>query len=77
MGLNLDPTPAPVELHRCEYVTRCHAKNCRQRATTIARMIDKVGRFIRQIELCDRHAEVVAERERGRGLNVVDERRES
>jgi len=63
MDLNLDPTPATVELGRCEYVAPCRKKNCRQRATTIARKIDKVGRFIRQIELCDRHAEIVAERE--------------
>jgi len=77
MDLNLGPAPAVVELHRCESVTRCHAKNCRQRATTIARKLDAVGRFIRQIELCDRHAEVVSTRERGRGLRVVDERRAS
>jgi len=74
MDINLDPAPATLELARCEYVSHCHAKNCRQRATTIARKIDKVGRFIRQIELCDRHTEVVAERERRRGLKVVDER---
>jgi len=45
VDLNLDPTPAVVELHRCEYVSRCRARDCRQRATTIARKIDKVGRF--------------------------------
>ena len=75
MDLNLDPTTVTVQLKSLRgYATRCHAKNCRERATTIARKLDAVGGFIRQIELCDRHAEVVAERERGRGLKVVDER---
>jgi len=69
MDLNLDPTAATVQLHRCQYATRCQAKNCRERATTIARKLDAVGRFV-QSELCDHHAGVVAERERGRGLEV-------
>jgi len=49
MDLDLDPTPATVELAHCEYVAPCRKKNCRERATTIARKIDAVGRFIRQI----------------------------
>jgi hypothetical protein len=40
----------------------------------IARKLDKARRFVRQIEVCDRHAEVVAERERARGLEIVDGR---
>jgi hypothetical protein len=32
------------------------------------------GRPIRQIELCDRHAEVVIARERAHGLEILDGR---
>jgi len=74
MDLNLGPAQAVAELHRGESVTRCRTKNCRQRATTIARKLHAFGRSIRQIELCDRHAEAMAARERVRGLKLVDER---
>jgi hypothetical protein len=30
----------------------------------IARKLDAAGRFVRQIELCDRHIEIVAQRTR-------------
>jgi len=32
------------------------------------------GRPVRQIELCDRHAEIVTARERERGLEIFDRR---
>jgi hypothetical protein len=41
------------------------------------RKLDAADRFIRQIELCDLHAEVVALRERNRGLEIVDRRDEA
>jgi hypothetical protein len=42
-------------------------QNCRAKATTIARSVDAGGRPLRQYELCQAHAESVAERERDRG----------
>src|ERR1017187_2594695 len=42
-------------------------------ATTIVlRKIDAAGRPVRQIELCDRHAEAVIARERKRGFEIFD-----
>ena len=41
--------PATIQPRRIEYVSPCLARSCRQRATTIARKLDKAGRFIRQI----------------------------
>jgi hypothetical protein len=70
--LDLDPTLSTVELARCEYTSRCRARTCRARATVIARKLDAPGRFIRKIELCDRHAEVVAKRERAKRLEIVN-----
>ncbi len=72
MALGLDPKPAIVQLHRCLYVSCCRARLPHQ-GDTIARKLDKAGRLIRLIELCDRHAEVVAEHERDRGLEVEDQ----
>jgi len=40
----------------------------------ILRKLDAAGRPLRQIELCDRHAEVVIARERIRGLEILDRR---
>src|SRR5262249_12609603 len=55
-----------IELWPCGYDARCNVKNCRARATTVARSNDSGGRPIRQYELCSVHAEQVAEREKGR-----------
>jgi hypothetical protein len=43
-------------------------------ATIVLRKIDAAGRPVRQIELCDRHAQAVIVRERARGLEVHDRR---
>ncbi len=75
VAVNFDPAPATVQLHRCEYVSPCRASRCRLRATVIARKLDAAGRFIRQIELCDRHAKIIAARERKHGLQIDDRRR--
>ena len=38
------------------------------------RKVDRAGRPIRQIELCDRHAETVIARERDRAMEILDRR---
>jgi hypothetical protein len=63
MDLDLDPKLARVDIVACAYVARCGARGCLARATVIARKEDAAGRPIRQIELCDRRAEVIIERE--------------
>jgi len=60
-----------IELWPCGYDALCKVRNCKARATTIARSVDAGGRPIKQYELCAPHAESVAERERGRGREVV------
>jgi hypothetical protein len=60
-----------IELWPCGYDARCKVRNCRARATTIARSVDVGGRPLRQYELCAAHAEQVAEREQGRGREIV------
>jgi len=44
--------------------SRAAERDWRERATTIARKLNKAGCFIRQIELCDALAEVVIMRVR-------------
>jgi hypothetical protein len=60
-----------IELWPCGYDARCKARNCKAKATTIARSVDAGGRPIRQHELCAAHAESIAERERGKGREIV------
>jgi hypothetical protein len=74
MDVNFDPARATVQLLRCEYVSACRARSCDRRATVIARKLDAAGRYLRQIELCDTHAEIIAARERGSGLEIRDRR---
>jgi hypothetical protein len=69
------PEPAIVHVGRCKYVSPCRAPKCRPLgATLVLRKLDRAGRRIRQIELCDGHAKVVIKRERARGLEVEDQR---
>ena len=44
-----------IELWVCEYRARCAAHGCDAPATTLLRFLDEVGRFIRQVERCDKH----------------------
>ncbi len=60
-----------IELWACGYDAPCKVRTCRARATTVARSVDAGGRPIKQYELCAAHAESVAERERGRGREIV------
>jgi hypothetical protein len=73
---DFDPAPAAVRIFRCGYVSRCKARNCLARATTVAEKVDCAGRYVRQIELCARHCEIVIARERARGLEISDRRAE-
>jgi hypothetical protein len=65
-----DETKA-IEFWPCGYHAQCRAKNCKARATTIARSVDGGGRPMRQYELCSAHADQIAEREQGKGREVV------
>jgi len=64
-----------VQLLKCDFRASCRVQNCRSRlATTIARKLDNSGGYIRQLELCDGHARMVARREFRKGLKIVDRR---
>jgi hypothetical protein len=72
---DFDPLPTAVQIGRCGYIARCRAPRCSvRRATIVLRKIDAAGRPVRQIELCDRHAEAVIARERRRGFEILDRR---
>jgi hypothetical protein len=73
---DFDPAPTTLRIHRCGYFVKCRKPNCRERATLIAEKVDGAGRHDRQIELCERHCEIVIERERNRGLEICDRRDE-
>jgi hypothetical protein len=60
-----------IELLPCRYHIACRAKDCRRKATVIARSYDTGGRPLRQYELCQPHADQVVEREKGRGREIV------
>jgi hypothetical protein len=65
-----DETKA-IELWPCGYDAGCNVRNCKAKATTLARSVDAGGRPMKQYELCGVHAEQVAEREKGRGREIV------
>ena len=65
-----DETKA-IELWPCGYQAPCKVKSCKAKATIIARSVDAGGRPLRQHELCSVHAQQIAERERGRGREIV------
>jgi hypothetical protein len=60
-----------IELWPCGYEVTCRVRNCRARATTIARSIDTGGRPIHQYEMCATHAEHIAEREQAIGRRII------
>jgi thymidylate synthase len=63
-----------IELWPCGYQAQCRVKNCKAKATTIARSVDAGGRPHNQYELCTVHAGQIAERERAKGWQIVDRR---
>jgi hypothetical protein len=72
---DFDPAPTAVQIWRGGYLAPCRASRCPvRRAPIVLRKIDAAGRPVRQIELCDRHAEAVIDRERQRGLEIFDAR---
>jgi hypothetical protein len=72
---DFDPLPTAVQIGYCGYACPCRAPRCAQtRATIVFRKIDVAGRPVPQIELCDRHARIVIDRERARGLEIHDRR---
>ena len=60
-----------IELWPCRYQAPCRVRNCGRKATTVARSVDSGGRPIKQYELCAAHAGQIAERERGKGREIV------
>jgi len=72
---DFNPVPTAVQIERCGYAVPCRAPQCPvRRATIVLRKIDAAGRPVRQIELCDPHAQVVIARERERGFEIFDRR---
>ena len=72
---DFDPVPTAVQIGWCGYQCPCRAPRCEAiRATIILRKIDAAGRPVRQIELGERHAQVVIVRERARGFEIFDRR---
>jgi hypothetical protein len=59
-----------IELLHCGYKAQCRVKNCKARATIIARTADSIGRPITQYELCAPHAEQIVERELAMGREI-------
>ena len=70
-GLDLPDDVKTIELWACSYDAPCKVQNCGTMATMIARSMDSDGRHIHQYELCQPHAEQVAEREKLRGRGIV------
>lgn len=60
-----------IELWPCGDDARCNVKNCRAKATIIARGNDSGGRSMKQYELCQPHADQVAKRELAKGRQIV------
>lgn len=56
LELRNDDAPAEARIVRCCYDATCKAKKCGAAAASIARYLDSTGRFLRQFELCDPHA---------------------
>ena len=56
---DFDPQPNAVRIYSCGYVSQCKKPRCPDRATIIAEKVDTAGRHVRQIELCNRRAQVV------------------
>ena len=63
-----------IELWPCRYNAQCRVKNCKAKATVIARAADSIGRPSDQYELSALHGEQIAERERAKGQEIVDRR---
>ena len=60
-----------IELWPCGYLAPCKVRDCKLRATTIARSVDSGGRPIRQYALCSVHADQIAQREKLRGREII------
>jgi len=69
-----DHAAALLTIHLCGYRSPCRALHCSRMATVILRKAESNGRFLRQIELCNAHGDVIVTRERVRGLAVIDRR---
>ncbi len=60
-----------IALWPCQYQAQCKVKNCKAKATVIARGVDSIGRPTGQYELCALYAEQIAERELAKGGEIV------
>jgi hypothetical protein len=66
----------PTVLHNLTLPSSRASRRCLNCASLIAEKVVGAGRHDRQIELCERHCEIVIERERARGLEICDRRDE-
>ena len=63
---------AGICIYHCGYFARCNARKCTRLAVTVARSIDKIGRPLKQYDLCAAHTEFVIRREVKRGRDISD-----
>jgi hypothetical protein len=63
---------AGICIYECGYYADCDARNCTRLAVTVARSNDKIGRPLKQYDLCAAHTAFVMRRELGRGRDVRD-----
>lgn len=70
-GLALPDEVKTIELWACRYDAPCKVHDCSASATMIARSTDSDGRPINQYELCQPHADQVAQRELAKGRQIV------
>ena len=69
-----DHAAALLTIHLCGYRSPCRARHCSRTAAVVLAKAESNGRFLRQIELCDAHGDVVVARERAHGLAIADRR---
>ena len=63
---------AGIQIYQCGYYALCEARNCARLAMTVARSIDKIGRPLKQYDLCAEHTATIIKREIDRGREVRD-----
>jgi hypothetical protein len=74
LAIETDPSPAEVQILRCQYNAQCRAQRCPAEATSIARYLDTGGVFLRQFELCEPHTVRLIMRDTARGIVASDYR---
>jgi hypothetical protein len=60
-----------IEIGPCLCDAVCSARRCQRKARVIARAFDTGGRPVQQYELCPRHGQYIAAREKRKGRAVL------